>query len=67
LLHPRLAAVVSAAQETAVATNPATLAVEKVDGVEIVATRIDLERHPAILCLRGAGDTEKHNDGSKKL
>src|SRR5262249_19557825 len=49
LWHPRVAAVFGVTEEPAVAADPAALAVEKVDGVEIVASGVDFERHPTSL------------------
>ena len=66
-MHPRLATVVCAAQVTTVAADPASFAVEKVDGIEIVSAGVDLERDPTALGSRSAGEGQQENNGRKKL
>ena len=43
-----MATVFSVAQETTVAAGPTALAVEKVDGVEIFSSGVELDRQPAL-------------------
>ena len=62
LAHPRLAAIVRTAQETVVAANPSSLAVNKVDGVEIAAACADLVRNPATLRAYRGYENQPHND-----
>src|SRR6185369_2127941 len=65
LRRPGLTAVFGVTQETAVTSDPATFAVEKVDGIEIVSAAVQLERRPA-LGSYGAGDNQRQNSGDRK-
>jgi hypothetical protein len=60
-----LAAIVCATQETGVAADPASLAVNEIDSVEIVATRADLVRYPTTLRARRGHKNQPHKDAGR--